>query len=304
VSILLAGAFSLVACTYLWPTQRRLDRWLIAALRSHDAGRACALLRQGANPESQYTTEPTPEEKEYARQNRLAPDPPYTVYALHIAAGSRSDMTAAIRALIAAGAKVDARDSEGATPLMAAASAGSAPNVEALLSAGARVDLRDDRGQTALHRAASPDVVELLIGHRAAIDARDQGDATPLIPIAGRGNPLSLPTVGALIRAGAEVNATDRMGRTALMNAAAFGCMGNLKELLLHGADSGMRDKRGYAAYSYAVHSHVTAAALLLRNTPPLARGPGGMVGQRGRQAGGEAISSHVSKAGGIAGGE
>ena len=60
-----------------------------------------------------------------------------------------------IRALINIGANVNEADSEGQTPLMAAASWGNASSVRILVKEGkANLDVQDDGGDTALHEAA------------------------------------------------------------------------------------------------------------------------------------------------------
>lgn len=57
--------------------------------------------------------------------------------------------------LIAAGAEIDCKDSEGKTPLMQAAYNGSVECVDILLKAGARTDVIDSQGNTALSLAKS-----------------------------------------------------------------------------------------------------------------------------------------------------
>ena len=79
---------------------------------------------------------------------------------------------------LAAGAKIDARDRHGSTPLHKAASRGKAATVNALLAAGAKIDARNKRGETPLHRAAGGfkmDMVNALLAAGAKIDARTRG---------------------------------------------------------------------------------------------------------------------------------
>ena len=64
-----------------------------------------------------------------------------------------------VRKLLAAGADVNCRDSEGATMLMRASHAGNLPMVQTLIDAGAEVNASDERGWTPLMKAAyNPDL--------------------------------------------------------------------------------------------------------------------------------------------------
>jgi uncharacterized protein len=75
-----------------------------------------------------------------------------------------------LKALLDAGAKVNASNDLGQTALMMAASNGLVNNVRALLLAGADVNARDKEGKTALRYANSNDeaaVARLLKTHGA-----------------------------------------------------------------------------------------------------------------------------------------
>lgn len=89
-----------------------------------------------------------------------------------------------IELLIAQGAEVNLRNSEGRTALMYAARNGDAPAVNALLRSGASVNIADNNGETAVIKAAT--------------------------------NSCNEETVKALLSAGADLNARDHKGRNAL----------------------------------------------------------------------------------------
>lgn len=89
-----------------------------------------------------------------------------------------SDVSAIARALIAAGAGLDAANREGVTPLMVAAAMGRAPELEMLLEAGADVSVRDVHGADALCRA-------LAGGNEALAPALLRAGADPRVPCPG-----------------------------------------------------------------------------------------------------------------------
>lgn len=99
-----------------------------------------------------------------------------------ILAASRGD-AAVLRAVLAAGASVNASDHSGTTAIAAAAAAGSLTCVELLLSAGADPQLPDSAGLTPLHHAACSPIPEVVIALlNAGVDAarRDRAGRTAL----------------------------------------------------------------------------------------------------------------------------
>jgi ankyrin repeat protein len=90
---------------------------------------------------------------------------------------------AAIAALLAAGARVDAMDRNRETPLMYAAMQGHTAAVDALLAAGADVHHTITFGETALHRAsmsAHLDTARALIEAGARTNVRDKSGKRPI----------------------------------------------------------------------------------------------------------------------------
>jgi ankyrin repeat protein len=89
-----------------------------------------------------------------------------------------------VRLLLAAGAKPDAKDATGATPLHRAAATGRLEGVRALVEEGrARVDARDKAGSTPLLVAVScqqPGAALYLASKGADLAAANKAEETPL----------------------------------------------------------------------------------------------------------------------------
>jgi len=132
------------------------------------------------------------------------------------------------------------------TPLMDKVVAGDSAAVSALIAKGADVNARNNYGWTALShaaRAGNAELVKLLLAHGADINARDKSGWTPLMRAAMKGH---VATVQVLLDHGAAVNDQEKEERwTALHWAAARGHDKVVALLLDHGADYTLRTQDG-----------------------------------------------------------
>lgn len=110
----------------------------------------------------------------------------------------------------------NACNSEGRTPLHAAADEGDSSVLSVLLDRGAYVDKQDKTGKTALHLAAlrgESSVARSLIDRNANINQANKGGKTALHLSSYEGN---APFVRLLLKHGADPNIRDASGKTAL----------------------------------------------------------------------------------------
>src|SRR3954470_11995789 len=171
-----------------------------------------------------------------------------------------------VKQLVASGARVNAVDRRGFTPLMWACAGGNLAMTKQLLDSGAVVDARANDGLTALMLASTngfTEVTHALIvrgadvnaarngvtarqlatnrGHAAvaALLEEAEGFGSKLLRAAAEGNDTG---VRQLLASGAPVNVSDERGITALMMAARTGSLGMMQALLSRGADASIRD--------------------------------------------------------------
>jgi ankyrin repeat protein len=191
----------------------------------------------------------------------------------------------AVNQLIQAGAEVNQRDSIGRTALLWASQQGRLEIVRSLLRAGADPNVKDQNGWTPVSSAFEFrhfDVVEALVQAGADVDREqlrkdvNKLDASGEPLLARERDPASLL---ALVRLGADPNATSRYGgRTVLTTAAFAGDLDRVRALLKAGADVNAKDPRRYTPLLLASHMGHSAVVQALVDAGADANweGPGG----------------------------
>lgn len=149
-----------------------------------------------------------------------------------------------MQAIIKAGADLE---TDGACALYQAASGVDAEALNLLLKAGVDVKSRCD-SKTALFNANVQNI-KFLIGLGLSPNDTDWSGRTPLFEI------LRPEQVSALLAGGAKVNVSDEDGDTPLINAAAMGDIEVIQLLLTAGADINAKNKRGLTALGKALEN-------------------------------------------------
>ncbi len=169
----------------------------------------------------------------------------------YVATAGRTD---AVKLLLKAGASINTKSDRGQTALHAMLDIRnsdyskyrlSKDTAELLLAKGADVNSKDKDGRTPLHLAvesADGDIVELLLGKGAKVDAKDDESGLTALHHAARFSNKNL--VELLIARGADINAKDKQGHTPLYVAVNHDY--KVTELLINkGADSAIRTESG-----------------------------------------------------------
>ncbi len=182
---------------------------------------------------------------------------------LHHAA--RSSDPGVVALLLDAAAQIDALNHEGRTPLGIACVAGNWRLAKFLLQHGAHPDPAS--GLPALLAAAAteeddPAGVQLLLKHKARLDARDAEGRSALHEAAFAGH---ADIVAALLAAGADAQARDQRGRTPWLAAARGGQAGVLDALAQAGADVAAVDAEGRNALVLACSGATVPVSLVQR---------------------------------------
>jgi uncharacterized protein len=120
--------------------------------------------------------------------------------------------------------------------------------IRKLIASGESPDAVDSDGRTALVHAvlATPpvnEVIAALIGAGANANLRDKGQGWAALAFAARDCPVEVCRM--LVDAGAEINATDVFGNTALWRAVMARKHENIAFLLSRGADADRSNQKG-----------------------------------------------------------
>lgn len=155
---------------------------------------------------------------------------------------------------------------DGAT-IWIAAEKGDLQQVDRILQQGTPIDVKDGTGSTALHYAAQSknlQLVEFLIDHGADVNAKAKGNVTPLwlsLDMAFGQPDISLE----LIRAGADVSAADsNVGDAPILIAATESSYEVMEELLKRGANPNAQNVYGETALHYAAMNGLNERVQLL----------------------------------------
>jgi ankyrin repeat protein len=182
---------------------------------------------------------------------------------LHIAAAG--GVPAMVALLIDRGADVEAQDKLRMSPLDLAITKNQAASVNLLLEAGAK--LGPYSLESALRGNNRPEVLKVLLAHSTR-------PLAPLLKTAIAQNRSSVVEV--LIQAGADVNARDDAGFTALHDAALAGNLKAARLLVEHGADVniGDKDSGATALYMAATMGREDVVSFLLEKGADTNKGP------------------------------
>ena len=207
-----------------------------------------------------------------AAQGQVAPTAAERAAYSGLFAAANAGKAVEIASLTTAGARLDARDARGRTPLIVAAFAGQHDAMRALVAAGADANAKDaDRYDIVTIAAVADDLptleAALALGCRAT-NVTSPYDGTALIAAAHLGH---VEVVRALIRAGAPLDHVNNLGWTALIESIVLGDGGprhqaTLRALVDAGADVNLTDRRGATPLALAqARGYREMAAILTR---------------------------------------
>jgi hypothetical protein len=133
------------------------------------------------------------------------------------------------------------------------------------LAAGINPDARDEEGATVLQAVQAGDmgIIEALLNNGADVNAHDAKGSSALYLAILIGDNESARI---LVRKGADVNASNNEGETPLMIAALKGYPDNVKLLLDAGANLNAKDKRGETPLMHAIERNHSEVIQMLKD--------------------------------------
>lgn len=122
-----------------------------------------------------------------------------------------------VEKLLSRNVNVNAKNSYGTTALMAAAQTGNDYILKLLIKNGADVNIKNKHGRSALMLAdySSTETIKVLLENGADVDSRNKYGATTLMLVSGAYDNY-FEVVKLLIRYGANINAKDNEGKSAI----------------------------------------------------------------------------------------
>jgi len=146
---------------------------------------------------------------------------------------------------------VEATDEKGMTPLHITAANKQLAAAQALVGFRARISARSDTGQTPLHlaaRAGDVKLVQLLLTNHADVNARDSADATPLLAATQSSDKEEFQATD--LNEKARFTSAQRRAAAAQMHQEQLAMA---RQLVAHGADVNARNRAGANALIQAV---------------------------------------------------
>jgi len=244
--------------------QPELNAALIAAVRKNDTVKVVSLLSQGADANARDLPPDTRSMllRLWDRIDRNPLPEAEGRTALLVTLEEDNDMeflsenVPLVKALLDAGAAVNAPDEIGRTPLMLAAEAAKRETVRLLLDKGALANARGFEGNTALHLAAEQDdlaLTKLLLAKGAQVNSRTEYGTTPMHNAAAYGQ---IECVRLLIESGGDIDAHDHFGSTPLSEAAQSTFRAVVQLLISRGAKVNIRNGDGDTPLKFARRNH------------------------------------------------
>ena len=159
-----------------------------------------------------------------------------------------------LQTLIDHGANVNATDKDCQTALVVASDKGNTDAINVLLTAGADPNIADANGNTclhfAVHQGCNKEVVQMIIDHGAHVNIANKNGLTALMIACERGN---IDVINVLLEAGSDPDITDASGNTCLQCSVLQGCsIEVLQTIIDHGAQVNATNKNGQTALMMA----------------------------------------------------